>query len=40
MKFAILKNADRMETFDANVLTQLVIEENSIVISAEPTMAC
>jgi len=31
-----------METFDANVglVIQLVIEENSIVMSAEPTLAC
>ena len=29
-----------MEIFDANVLIQLVIEENSIVMSAEPTLAC
>ena len=34
------KNTDRTEIFDANVLIQLVIEENSIVISAEPTLAC
>jgi len=29
-----------MEIFDANVLTQLVREENSIVMSTEPTLAC
>jgi len=29
---------DRMEIFEANVLILLVIEENSIVISAEPTL--
>ena len=29
-----------MEIFDANVLIQLVTGENSIVMSAEPTLAC
>jgi len=29
----------RTEIFDANVLIQLVIEENSIVMSEEPTLA-
>ena len=28
-----------MEIFDANVLIQLVTEENSIVMSREPTLA-
>ena len=32
MKFAIAKTTDRMEIFDANVLIQLVIAENSIVV--------
>jgi len=31
---------DRMEIFDANVLIQFFTEENSIVMSAEPTLAC
>ena len=33
---------DRMEIFDANVLIQLglVMGENSIAMSAEPTLAC
>jgi len=30
----------KMEIFDANVLIRLVIEENSIVMSAQPTLAC
>jgi len=31
---------DRMEIFDASVLMQSVIEENSIALSAEPTCTC
>jgi len=40
IEFAIVKITDMMEIFDANVLIQLVIEGNSIVSSAEPTLAC
>jgi len=29
-----------MEMFDANVLIQFVIEENSIIMSAEATLVC
>jgi len=39
-KFADVKINFRMEKFDANVLIQLLIEENSILMSAEPTLAC
>jgi len=36
------EKTNRMEIFDANVLIQLglVIGENSIAVSAEPTLAC
>jgi len=40
MKFAIVKIVERTEISDANVLIQLVIEENSTAMSAEPTLAC
>jgi len=41
-KIAIVKKTNRMEIFDANVLIQLglVIGENNIAMSAEPTLAC
>ena len=29
-----------MEIFDANILIQFVIKENSIIMSAEATLAC
>ena len=40
LKIKFAKITDWVEIFDANVLTQLVMEENSIVMSAEPTLAC
>jgi len=33
------KITDRMEIFDASILIQSVIEENSVVMSAESTLA-
>ena len=40
IKFAIVKITDRMEIFNANVFIRIVMEENRIVMSAEPTLAC
>jgi len=42
IKFAKVKITDKTEIFDTKVslLIQMVIEENSIVMSAEPTLAC
>ena len=39
-KIRYREKLDRMENFDANVLIRSVLEENSIVLSAEPTLAC
>ena len=38
-KFVVLKITDRIEIFDAIILTQSAEKENSIVMSAEPTLA-
>jgi len=40
IKFATIKMTYMMEIFDANILIQFVIEENSIIMSAEATLAC
>jgi len=40
IKFATVKMTYMMEIFDANILIQFVIEENSIIMSAEATLAC
>ena len=39
-KIRYREKLDRMENFDADVLIRSVLEENSIVLSAEPTLAC
>jgi len=39
-KIRYREKLDRMENFDANVLIRSVLEENNIVLSAEPTLAC
>jgi len=38
-KIRYRENHSQTEIFDANVLIQLVIEENSIVMSEQPTLA-
>jgi len=40
IKFATIKMTYMMEIFDANILIQFVIKENSIIMSAEATLAC
>jgi len=39
-EFRYREKLDRMEILDANVLTEIATEENSIVLTTEPTLTC